>query len=123
MHCSYFSKRRSPRSLSSVLTLAVVVAVVIGLMLVALGCGDKPGLVGKWALGGDVWEFTSEGTVLGISDVPAGVEVTYVVEGDVLTISALGQEVLSAKFSVEGDTLELINPEDPSEVETARRVK
>ena len=123
MHSSYFSRQRSPRSISSALTLVVVVAVVIGLMLVALGCGDKPGLVGKWEFEGMVWEFTSEGTVLGISDVPQGVEVTYVVEGDVLTLSALGQEVISAKFEVDGDTLKLINPDDPSEIETAKRVK
>ena len=123
MHSSYFSRQRSPRSVSSALTLAAVVVVVIGLMLVALGCGDKPGLVGKWDSDGDVWEFTSEGTVLGIPDVPEGVEVTYVVVGDVLTIRALGQEIISAKFSVEGDTLKLINPDDPTQIETAKRVK
>lgn len=123
MQFSYFSKQRSPRSVSSALTLAVIVAVVIGLMLVALGCGDKPGLVGKWELEGMIWEFTADGKVLGIPDVPQDVEVTYVLQGDLITMSAMGQEAFSAKFAVDGDTLKLINPEDPDEVETAHRVK
>ncbi len=117
MTSSFLSKRWA-----AVVTTAVVVLVIAVLMLAA-GCGGAS-LVGKWAsTTGDITEFTSDGKVLFEDEELAGVDITYKVEGDRLTVTGLGTDFMKAKFAIEGDSLKLTNLENPSEVETMRRVK
>jgi hypothetical protein len=96
----------------------------VGLLLAAAGCGGSGSIVGKWAdSGGAVWEFTEDGEVLMGEGAAGGVAFTYTVEGGRLSVSALGNEVIAAQFTVEGDTLKLTNPDAPGQVETMKRVR
>ena len=100
-----------------------VAALLLIAVLAAAGCGRSES-GGQWADdSGATWEFTSDGRMLSSDAQLAGAKVTYTIEGDVLTVSAMGTEFLTAKFAVDGDTLRLTNPAAPSEVETMRRVK
>jgi hypothetical protein len=119
---SPLSKRRVPRFVACVMVVALV-ALVIALTLAVSGC-SKASLVGKWNDPQDdvTIELKADGTV--VSDqFPAGAPVTYKAEGGKLTITAAGQEVISAApYTLDGDTLTLTDPAS-GEKGTLNRVK
>ncbi len=74
-------------------------------------------LLGRWhnAISGDVIEFLSDGTILGTYADRAGATVYYTVSGDQLSLSVSTDAgeffVLQATFSVDGDTLTVVDAE------------
>ena len=71
-------------------------------------------ILGKWhnAITGETLEFFPNGVVTGsrYADMK-GIEVTYAISGDQLSISALGTLLVTQTFSIDGGTLTIIDNE------------
>lgn len=69
-------------------------------------------ILGKWhnAVTGETLEFFPDGTVTGsrFADMH-GVTVTYAISGDQMTISALGAILVTQTFSIDGNTLTIVD--------------
>ena len=69
-------------------------------------------ILGKWhnAITGETLEFFPNGVVTGsrYADMK-GIEVTYAISGDQLSISALGTLLVTQTFSIDGNTLTIID--------------
>jgi uncharacterized protein (TIGR03066 family) len=124
MSSVFFSQRRASRPAASLLKVVGIAILVIGLLFVFSGCG-KASLVGKWhsAGTGETLEFTSGGKMLVTSDTQEGsVELTYKVDGNKVAVSLAGVEMVTAAYSIDGDTLTMDDP-DTGKPETYDRVK
>jgi hypothetical protein len=73
--------------------------------------GDS--ILGKWHnnVTGETLEFFPNGTVTGTAGDAMGVAVTYAINGDQITISALGTILVTQTFSISGGMLTIIDNE------------
>ena len=114
MSSSFFSSRGTSRSFASVLKVAGIAILVIGLVLVFAGCGGKAGIVGKWTDSSDnsTVEFTSDGKMLVSGPDGAGsVELGDKLAGDKITLTLAGQEMGTVPYKLDGDSLTVDDPQ------------
>jgi hypothetical protein len=70
-------------------------------------------ILGKWHnnMTGETLEFFPDGTVTGTAGDTMGLAVTYALNGDQITISALGTILITQTFSIDGNTLTITDNE------------
>ncbi len=122
MSSSKLSSRGTSRSVASVLKVMGIAILVIGLVLVFTGCGDKAGLVGKWtsAAQEENIEFTTDGKMIVTNlDGSEPMELTYKAEGSKLTVGIMGMES-TVDFTLSGDKLTVNDPETGDPVDYTR---
>ena len=121
MHSTH-SRQRSARSAIRPLVVTLIAVFTVGLILAVAACGGGgDSIVGKWVdSSGYEFEFTADGKFL--SDETQGINMTYVVEGNKINFKSDFGIGVSMEFSLDGDTLEITDPET-GEAETAKRVK
>jgi hypothetical protein len=101
-----------------VLALVVCVAI-LALGMAATGCG-KASIVGKWQDPADqsITEFTSDGKV--VADSLGGVEGTYAEVEGLVTVTAMGQTVITFTYAIDGDTMTVTDPASGGKTELTR---
>jgi hypothetical protein len=125
MTSSFFSSRGTSRSFASILKVAGIAILVIGVVLAFSGCGGKAGLVGKWHSQhtGEKLEFTAGGKMIVTADDQEGsLEFAYRVDGANITVSLDGTEMGTMPWSIDGDVLTMSDP-DAGEPVTYDRAK
>jgi hypothetical protein len=104
-----------------IVVLALVVCIAILAMgMAATGCGGKATIVGKWQDPADqsITEFTSDGKVVASS--LEGMEATYTDVDGKVTVTALGQTVITFTYTIDGDTMTATDPVSGEKTELTR---
>jgi hypothetical protein len=75
--------------------------------------GSGNSILGKWHnnVTGETLEFFPDGTATGTAGDSMGVAVTYAINMDQITVSALGTILVTQTFSIDGNTLTIIDNE------------
>ncbi len=88
--------------------LAVALALVMTVSLCA--CGGSDSVVGKWAFGGNTYEFKEDNSLSVSINGTLNYDGTYEIDGDKITVNVsgmLGEKTEELTYSLKGDTLKL----------------